>query len=161
MANNASVKQFKTDMLSLKNQMARNFRNEFLAQAAELRDNIQAAIQNNVTYHLHDSVRVKDVSTDTKPSVLVIAGGQLTTKRSEAGVFDYSLAQEYGTVKEEAHPFFYPTVRGYKNAYREGVRETFEETLAESNKIRAARANNSGAAGQTAAYRGALTLRRS
>lgn len=155
MGNNASVKQFKTDMLSLKNQMAKNFRNEFLAQAEELKGNIQAAIENNVTYHLHDSVRVKDVSTETKPSVLVIAGGPLTTKRTDAGVFDYSLAEEHGTVKEEARPFFYPTVRGYKNAYREGVRETFEQTLAESNKTRATRS-----AGGSGAYRGALTTRR-
>ena len=161
MGNNASVKQFKTDMLSLKNQMARNFRNQFLAQASELRENIQAAIEHNDTYHLHDSVRVKDVSTDTKPSVLVLAGGPLTIKRTDAGAFDYSLAEEFGTVKEEARPFFYPTVRGYKNGFREGVRETFEQTIAESNKIRATRASNVGAAGQRAGYRGALTLRRS
>lgn len=155
MGNNASVKQFKTDMLSLKNQMARNFRNEFLAQASELRENIQAAIEHSVTGHLRDSVRVKDVSTATKPSVLVIAGGPLTTKRSDAGAFDYSLADEYGTVKEEARPFFHPTVRGYKNRYRQGVRETFEETLAESNKTRATRS-----AGGSGAYRGILTVRR-
>ncbi|EJN11854.1 phage protein, HK97 gp10 family [Bradyrhizobium sp. YR681] len=161
MGNNPSVKQFKTDMLSLKNQVAKKFRNQFLAQAAELRENIQVAIQHNITGHLHDSVRVKDVSTDTKPSVLVLAGGPLTTKRTDAGAFDYALAEEFGTVKEEALPFFYPTVRGYKNAFREGARETFQETIEESNKIRAARASNSGAAGQTAAYRGALTLRRS
>ncbi|MBW7967580.1 HK97-gp10 family putative phage morphogenesis protein [Bradyrhizobium sp. BR 10261] len=155
MGNNASVKQFKTDMLALKNQMAKNFRNEFLAQAAELRENIQAAIEHSVSGHLKDSVRIKDVSTDTKPSVLVIAGGPQTTKRTENGAFDYSLAEEFGTVKEEARPFFYPTVRGYKNRYREGVRETFEETLAESNKTRATRS-----AGGSGAYRGALTTRR-
>ncbi|WP_461342606.1 hypothetical protein [Bradyrhizobium liaoningense] len=96
-------------MLSLKNQMAKNFRNEFLAQAEELKGNIQAAIEHSITGNLRDSVRVKDVSTDTKPSVLVIAGGSLTTKRTQAGVFDYSLAEEFGTVKQEAAPFFYPT----------------------------------------------------
>ncbi|WP_035675097.1 phage protein, HK97 gp10 family [Bradyrhizobium liaoningense] len=155
MSNNASVKQFKTDMLSLKNQMAKNFRNEFLAQGEELKGNIQAAIEHSITGHLRESVRVKDVSTDTKPSVLVIAGGSLTTKRTQAGAFDYSLAEEYGTVKQEAAPFFYPTVRGYKNAYRQGVRETFEQTLAESNKSRAIRSS-----GNSGAYRGALTIRR-
>lgn len=160
MGNNASVKQFKTDMQALAAQMKRNFRNEILAQASELVGNIQLAIEHNETYHLRDSVRVKDVSTDTKPSVLVLAGGKQTTKYSAAGPFDYALAEEFGTVKETARPFFYSTVRMYKNGFREGVQETFEETIAENNKVRATRSNNIGAAGQSAAYRGALTLHR-
>jgi len=155
MGNNASVKQFRTDMQSLAAQMKRNMRNEIAAQAAELVGNIQLAIEHNVTYRLRDSVRTKDVSTDTKPSVLVLAGGPRTTKYSAAGPFDYALAEEFGTVKETARPFFYSTVRMYKNGFREGVRETFEQTIAENNKVRATRA-----AGGSGAYRGAFTLRR-
>lgn len=160
MGNNASVKQFKTDMLSLKNQVKAGFRDRFNAMGAELVENIQHAIEHNDTYHLHDSVRKKDVSTETKTSVLVLAGGKATTKRTANGVFDYALAEEFGTVKETARPFFYSTVRMYQNSFRDGVRETFEQTIAENNKIRATRANNTGAAGQSGAYRGALTLRR-
>jgi hypothetical protein len=160
MGNNASVKQFKTDMQTLVGQMKHSMRNEIVAQATELVGNIQLAIEHNETYHLLDSVRMKDVSTDTKTSVLVLAGGKLTTKRTNAGSFDYALAEEFGTVKETARPFFYSTVRGYKNGFREGVLETFEETVAENNKVRATRANNAGAAGQSAAYRGGLTLRK-
>lgn len=160
MGNNASVKQFKTDMQTLVAQMKRNMRNEIVAQGTELVGNIQLAIEHNETYHLHDSVRMKDVSTDTKISVLVLAGGPKTTKYTAAGPFDYALAEEWGTVKETARPFFYSTVRMYKNGFREGVQETFAETIAENNKVRAARANNAGAAGQSAGYRGAYTLRR-
>ncbi|MET4307940.1 hypothetical protein [Bradyrhizobium sp. RT4b] len=160
MGNNASVKQFKTDMLALKNQMKVGFRDQFNAMGAELVENIQHAIVHNETYHLHDSVRKKDISTETKPSVLVLAGGKATTKRTDAGFFDYAIAEEFGTVKQAARPFFYSTVRMYQNGFRQGVRETFEQTLAENNKLRATRANNAGAAGQSGAYRGALTLRR-
>ena len=155
MGNNASVKQFKTDMQSLAAQMKRNMRNDRVAQGTELVGNIQLAIEHNETYHLHDSVRMKDVSTDTKPTVLVLAGGSKTTKYTAAGPFDYALAEECGTVKETARPFFYSTVRMYKNGFREGVRETFEETIAENNKVRATRT-----AGHSGAYRGAFTLRR-
>ncbi|MHC2578229.1 HK97 gp10 family phage protein [Bradyrhizobium diazoefficiens] len=155
MGNNASVKQFKTDMQSLAAQMKRNMRNELVAQGTELVGNIQLAIEHNETYHLHDSVRMKDVSTDTKPTVLVLAGGPKTTKYTAAGPFDYALAEEFGTVKETARPFFHSTVRMYKNGFREGVRETFKQTIAENNKVRAVRA-----VGGSGAYRGALTTRR-
>lgn len=155
MGSNASVKRFKTDMQSLAAQMKRNMRNDIIAQATELASNIQLAIEHNETYHLSDSVRTRDVSTDSKISVLVLAGGPKTTKYTAAGAFDYALAEEFGTVKETARPFFYSTVRMYKNGFREGVQETFEQTVAENNKVRAIRA-----AGNSGAYRGAFTLRR-
>lgn len=155
MANNPSVKQFRADMLALRNQVGKAFRNEFLAQAEELVGNIQRAIPHSVTGHLRESVRKKDVSTDTKPSVLVLAGGSKTTKRTAAGeAFDYALAEEFGTVKQAPRPFFYSTVRAYKSASAAGLRETLDEAIRENNKIRELR--NSGSSG---AYRGAFTLK--
>ncbi len=160
MGNNPSVKRFRTDMQDLAEQMKTSFEKSLLRQAAELAGNIQRAIPHSVRGHLRDSVRTKNVSTNTKPSVLVLAGGPKTTKRTSAGqAFDYALAEEFGTSKEEPRPFFYSTVRMYKNAFRDGAKETFEQAVAENNKIRQIRADNQGGAGQSASYRGAYTLR--
>lgn len=160
MVTNTTAKNFKASMQELARQMKGNFHDMLLRQADELVDNIQRAIPHNVTGHLKESVRKKDVSTDTKLSVLVLAGGPLTTKRSPSGQsFDYALAEEFGTTKEEPRPFFYSSVRFYKQGGLEQFRETFEETIAENNKVRQISANNAVTIGQTGSYRGALTLR--
>lgn len=142
--NNPSVRRFKADMFDLVNRAKYNFHQELLAQADELVGNIQRAIPHSETGHLRDSVRKQDVSSSdgAKLTVLVKAGGPLTTKRTEAGVFDYALAEEFGTSKEVARPFFYSTVRLYRARGDEQFRETFEETIAANNRLRAARADN-------------------
>jgi hypothetical protein len=144
MSNNASVRQFRTDMLDLVNKAKYNFHQELLAMGAELAGNIQDAIPHSVSGNLKKSVRVRDVSTsdETKLSVLVLAGGALTTKREASGLYDYALAEEFGTQKETPRPFFYNTVRFYQQRGLEQFRETFAQTLEENNKVRALRGSN-------------------
>lgn len=145
MGNNASVRQFKTDMLNLVNKAKYDFRQETLAMADEVIGNMQRAIPHNVSGHLSQSLRKKDVSKKdgSKISVLVIGGGQLTTRRTSTGTsFDYALAEEFGTVNETPRPFFYSTYRFYIQRGLEQFRETFDQMIEENNKTRANRANN-------------------
>lgn len=163
MGNNASVRQFKTDMLDLVNRAKQDFRKTLLLQADEVIGNMQRAIPHQVTGHLSQSLRKKDVSSSdgTKLSVLVIGGGRLTTKRTAGGgSFDYAIAEEFGTVKEEPRPFFYSTFRLYKQQGLERFRETLEETIKENNQVRAARAQSYSNSGVTVSvgHRGSITI---
>jgi hypothetical protein len=98
------------------------------------------AIDHSVSGHLSESVRKLDVSQPEKGkiSVLVMAGGPLTTRRTQAGaVYDYALAYEFGTVNEHARPFFYSTARFYRQHDIDWARETVEQAIAENNRTRA------------------------
>lgn len=143
MGNNPSVRQFKTDMQDLVNRAKYNFHQVLLMQANELAGNIKAAAP-VLTGALRDSVRVRDVSTadETKLSVLVIAGGAATTKQEDSGPHDYSVTTEYGSVKEKPEPFFFSTFRLYQQHGLEQFQETLDETIANNNTIREARADN-------------------
>jgi hypothetical protein len=143
MGNNPSVRQFKTDMLDLVNRAKQNFHQTLLAQANELAGNIKSAAP-VVTGTLRDSVRVRDVSTpdETKLSVLVIAGGPKTTKHEKSGSHDYSLDVEFGDRVHVAEPFFFNTFRLYQQHGLEQFQETLDETIANNNTIREARADN-------------------
>lgn len=68
------------------------------------------------TGKLRESIR-KEQGTDGR-SVLVKAGGPLTTRpaRSGKGDYDYALGTEFGTSKERPEPFFYSTYRADKPA---------------------------------------------
>jgi len=54
-------------------------------------------------------------------SVRVSAGGALTRRPSEGGVFDYARAVEFGTEDMPAEPFFYPSFRRYRTKIRSAV----------------------------------------
>jgi hypothetical protein len=162
-SNNPSVRRFKTDMQNLVNKAKYDFHQETLAMADEVIGNMHRAIPHNVSGHLSQSLRKKDVtnSDQSKISVLVIGGGRLTTRRTAKGnSYDYALAEEFGTVKETPRPFFYSTYRFYIQRGQEQFRETFDQTIEENNKVRANRANNySNSAGvRSASYRGAVAI---
>jgi hypothetical protein len=142
-SNNPSVRRFRTDMKDLVNKAKYNFHKETLAMADELIGNMRSAISHSVTGHLSESLRKKDVTNadGTKISVLVMAGGKLTTKYTAAGPFDYALAEEFGTTKETPHPFFFGTYRLYQRSGLEQYRETLDQTIAENNRQRASRAS--------------------
>lgn len=165
MSNNPSVRRFKNDMNDLVNKAKYSFRQETLAMADELIGNMQRAIPHSVTGHLSESLHKKDVtnSDQTKISVLVIGGGRKTTRRTGSGnVYDYALAEEFGTVKEDPHPFFYSTYRLYSRNGLEQYKETLAEAIAENNRVRATRANNYSNSGATLSvgHRGAVTIHR-
>ena len=141
MGNNPSVRRFRTDMKDLVNQAKYNFRGQINAMADELVGNMRDAIDHSVTGHLRESVRKKDISVSygnrQEISVLVMAGGRLTIKDG----FDYALAEEFGTSKEDPRPFFYGTYRLYQRDGLQQYRETLEQTIAENNAQRASRAS--------------------
>lgn len=141
MGNNPSVRQFRTDMLNIVNRAKQDLHQTLLFQADELVGNMQSAAP-KITGALRESIRKKDVSTADggKLSVLVIAGGSKTTKRSGAGViYDYSLGTEFGTVKENPEPFFYSTYRQYRQQGLTQINETFAQIIDENNRMRANR----------------------
>jgi len=145
MGNNPSVRKFKTDMQDFAKNVATDFHTAALLMADEVIGNMQRAISHNVSGHLKESVRKKDVSTKdgTKVSILILAGGKLTTRRTKAGhVHDYSTDEEFGNVKEAPHPFFYGTYRAYKAGGMEFFKETLEDTIKENNIVRGLRTDN-------------------
>jgi hypothetical protein len=163
MSSNPSVRKFKTDMLDLVNKAKYDFHQETLAMADEVIGNMQRAIEHSISGHLKASLRKKDVSsTDgSRISVLVIAGGPLTTRHtSQGGAHDYALDEEFGNVKEDPHPFFYGTYRFYIQRGLEQFRETLDQTIEENNKVRALRGSNYSNAGVTVStgHSGAVTI---
>lgn len=69
--------------------------------------------------------------------VVVKAGGSATTKPARAGhgSYDYALAQEFGTVDEDAQPFFYPAWRLIRKQLRNRTKRTISKAIkAEFNK---------------------------
>ncbi len=143
MGNNPSVRRFRADMVDLVNKAKYTFRGELNAMADELVGNMQRAIEHNESGHLRASVRKRDVSNSdgTRLSVLVMAGGALTTKHTVSGSFDYALAEEFGTAKETPRPFFYGTYRLYQRNGLQQYRETLDQMIAVNNQQRASRAS--------------------
>lgn len=65
---------------------------------------------------LADSIRKE--AGETEASVLVLAGGEATTKETRTGSgqpYDYALGVEFGTEAAPAEPFFFPAYRALKS----------------------------------------------
>ena len=63
------------------------------------------------------------------------AGGDDTTKelRQGAGVdYDYALATEYGTTKEAAEPFFYPTYHAREGDICQAIEDAVDEAISKA-----------------------------
>lgn len=132
-------------MLDLSKSIAKSFHELTLAQADELIGNMRGAIAHSVSGHLSESLRKQDVTNadETKVSVLVRAGGTLTTRRTASGhVHDYSLDEEFGNIKETPRPFFYSTYRFYQRGGVERYRETLDQMIETNNQQRQSRADN-------------------
>jgi len=130
-------------MLDLGKEIQKNFHQLTLLQADELIADMRNAIQHSESGHLSQSLRKQDVSTETKISVLVRAGGRLTTRRTAAGsVHDYSIDEEFGNVKESPKPFFYSTFRFYQRGGVERYRETLDQMIETNNQQRSSRSDN-------------------
>jgi hypothetical protein len=154
---NPTVRSFKADMLTVQEQMAREMEKRYLAMADELVKNMQGAVA-VLKGTLRASIRKKNVTrhyqSSKKVSVLVLAGGPTTTHHTAAGVYDYALGTEFGTVKEKPEPFFYSSARLYAQAGREGARETMDQVIEENNRVRALRSQNYSNGGATVSVGG-------
>jgi HK97 gp10 family phage protein len=125
---NAELDQYLGD-LSFK--VRRELATAIKAEADRLADAIRAAAPVK-TGALRDSVKVRRTRNDL--TLYVDAGGDATTKevRQGSGVsYDYALATEYGTSKEHAQPFFYPTVRAMEDDIDANIAAAVEKALNE------------------------------
>lgn len=121
---NLSVKQFQDLMERLPKEVAKELRDaphqEGERLAATMRQVVPQGIDNR--RELLESIRVED---GRRPlQVFVKAGGPLTTKEVRAGSgvsYDYALANEFGTQKMTAQPFFWPTYRLLKKRIRSAI----------------------------------------
>lgn len=101
------------------------------AEADRLADAIKAAAPVK-TGALRDSVKVRRTRNDL--TLYVTAGGDATTREIRQGSgepYDYALATEYGTSKENAQPFFYPTVRAMEDDINANIAAAVEKALNE------------------------------
>ncbi len=99
------------------------------AEADKLADAIKAAAPVK-TGALRDSVQVRRTRNDL--TLYVTAGGDATTKEIRKGSgedYDYAMATEFGTTKESAQPFFYPTARAMEDEINENIRAAVKKAF--------------------------------
>jgi HK97 gp10 family phage protein len=103
-------------------------------QAQSLSDAQRAALQSlehsSDTGDLEASCTVVDGENDLE--VFVQAGGELTTKevREGSGVsYDYAEAFEFGTSRQAAQPFFYPTYHAMRDDMQQAITDAVNEVL--------------------------------
>ncbi|MDA9530333.1 HK97-gp10 family putative phage morphogenesis protein [Bradyrhizobium sp. CCBAU 25338] len=107
---------------------------EVLRQAFMLSDAQRAALQSleqtAETGALEASCTVAPGSNDLE--YIVQAGGDMTTKevRQGSGVeYDYALAFEYGTSRQHAKPFFWPTYREKREGIEQAISDAVERAI--------------------------------
>lgn len=113
----SNKKRLSRKLAAIPVEVRRALRAQNKANAAELVQTIKGFAPDGETGELAGSVGARDISNSRKISQRVTAGGAATTKpvrNSEKGGgpdYDYALAQEYGTEKAPAQPFFWPAWR--------------------------------------------------
>lgn len=136
MAKNISVERFKKLTEDMQKEVHELAVLELNAQAQDLAHTIAAvapvyqgiSAEGVVSGALKHSVRVVPGEKDT--IVRVVAGGELTTRPSvSAKPFDYARADEFGTVKMAAHPFFFPTYRLMKKRIIAGMKRKITASI--------------------------------
>ncbi len=98
--------------------------------ADDLADAIRDAAHEGPTGNTKKSVRVRRGRNTLE--LYVEAGGELTTKqiRQGSGVsYDYTLAEEFGTQKMAAVPFFWSTYRARRDDMRERIDDLVSDVL--------------------------------
>ena len=122
---NDSVERFKREAKSVPEVYLAYMRPTIIAEAERLAADVRAHCPIGPTRHLYDSIRVeRGPNYDKNGQMLIKAGGPLTTKeiRTGSGVgYDYSLATEFGTQKETAEPFFFPTYRADRVSIQQNI----------------------------------------
>lgn len=109
MAKNVSVERFQKLTEQLRQEVRDNAIAELNKQATDLAELI-ASVAPRERGELAHSVRVAQSQRPTL--VRVVAGGKLTIRPAQSGTpYDYARADEFGTTKMPAHPFFFPSYR--------------------------------------------------
>lgn len=124
MARNLSVKQFQDLMARIPKVVAQELKGSVRSEGERLAGVMRSAVSKGTDgrNELLESIRVED---GRRPlQVLVKAGGPLTTKEVRKGsgaTYDYANANEFGTEKMAAQPFFWPSYRLMKKRIRAGI----------------------------------------
>lgn len=84
-----------------------------------------------------DTTKTYERSTDYSSAVTIDgrdnSGKQKVTKGEGEGVgYDYALASEFGTSKEEAEPFFYPTFREMKDGIQHRIEQAISDVVSKT-----------------------------
>lgn len=130
---NLSVSQFQDLMARLPKVVAAELANAPREQGESLAAAMRRSVPTGVDgrQELEESIRVE---AGRRPlQVLVKAGGSLTTRevRQGAGVYyDYANANEFGTQKMTAQPFFWPTYRLLKKKMRSAIARQARKAIA-------------------------------
>lgn len=110
MASNVSVERFKSLTQELRQEVHDLAVAELNAQADNLVQVMESVAPRGDTGHLLHSIRKLPGKSDTQ--VRVMAGGQETVREGVSSKpYDYSRADEFGTHRMRARPFFWPTYR--------------------------------------------------
>ena len=125
---NKSVERFRQLTRDMQEDVLADAVEELNAQADELVKVIDSVVPRGPTGHLEHTVRKVAGS---KPTVVrVVAGGQLTVRSAISGKpYDYARADEFGTVKMKARPFFFPTYRLMKKKMISSMKRKLAATI--------------------------------
>lgn len=126
---NQSVQRFRRLTEELQGEIVDGAVQELNDQATQLAQLIEA-VAPKFEGKLAHSVRV--VPGKRKTQVRIVAGGRLTIRPSVSSKpFDYARADEFGTVKMTAKPFFFPTYRLRKKKIVSGMKRRITKAIKE------------------------------
>lgn len=107
-------------MAAIPKEVRRALRAQNKANAGDLVETMKGFV-NVQEGDLVTSIKSKDVSNSREISQRITAGGPTTTKPVRDGAsatYDYALANEFGTEKMPAQPFFWPAWRLKRRAFK-------------------------------------------
>lgn len=124
---NVSIERYK----KLTDELRKEVRQEAIAGLNKQAENLARTIESVAPVHegvLKTTVRVIPGKKDTQ--VRVIAGGQKTVRPGVSSQpYDYSRADEFGTVNMPAKPFFFPTYRLMKKKMQSAVKRSITSAI--------------------------------
>ena len=127
MASNASVQRFKKLTVDLQAEVHAQAVAELNNQAQQLASLIEAVAPEHEGV-LKTTVKVVPGQNDT--TVRIVAGGQQTIRQNGSSKpYDYARADEFGTQKMPARPFFFPTYRLRKKAMRAAMKRKITASI--------------------------------
>jgi HK97 gp10 family phage protein len=129
MATNQSVKRFQALLDALPAAIRAPITAATFDQASRLARAMTFATGRARTTALRNSIRVEQGRRPTR--ALVRAGGPKTTVHG----YDYALANEFGTSKMSAQPFFWPTYRAERKRIRRELKAAVVDELGRHVKV--------------------------
>lgn len=127
---NKSVERFKKALDSLPPAAKKAIRKELYAGANFIADSMRLEANRGATGNLQASIRVEPGRNDL--SVVIRAGGPLTTKRVEKGKspsYDYALGHEFGTSEAGEQPFFWSQYNAQKRKVKTKIRKSAKDAI--------------------------------